>query len=85
MPIDSTKTPSSPRQRYAVAILLTVLVVLAGYFVYMKDLRHHSTVSSPTSTPSVVQTVPKSKAPTVTTTTTIPGGVAISTRNPFGS
>lgn len=80
--IDSSKTPMPLWRRYATLAALTLLVLVAAYVVWVKEL-HHSTPSVPT--PSAVShaAVPPAH-PTASTTTTLPGGLPVSSRNPFG-
>lgn len=84
--IDSTKTPVPAWKRYATMAVLVVLLLVAGYVIYAKDIHHSST--GPTSSPAATVAVP-AKAPakpgptTATTATTLAGGIAPSTRDPF--
>lgn len=88
--IDSTKTPVPAWKRYATMAVLVVLLLVAGYVIYTKDIRHSSTgsTSSPAATVAVPAKAP-AKAPakptptTATTATTLAGGIAPSTRDPF--
>lgn len=80
--IDPTKSPTSPLRKTATIVLLAVLIIAAGMFLYKKDF-HHSTASAGTSpAPAAPAPVIHTKAATATTTT-IPGGVPESNRNPF--
>ena len=83
--IDSTKSPVPAWKRYLTMAVLAVLVVAAPFVLYTKVFKHSSSGSSPTApvaakAPST--TVAKAGTP-VTTTTTIPGGIIPSDRNPF--
>jgi hypothetical protein len=82
--IDSSKSPTPLWQRYALAGLLTVLVVVVGYMVWAKELHHPSSSASPPPPAAPVTTVaaPAGGAPV---TTTIPGGIAVSSRDPFSN
>lgn len=83
--IDSSKSPLPLWRRYATAGFLTVLLVVMGYVVWAKEL-HHSASSNP---PAASATVGVGKASSATVPapppTTVPGGVPISKRDPFGS
>lgn len=79
--IDSTKSPRPAWHRYMMTTLLTVMMIVAGYVIYTKEL-HHSPSAAPAATPSTAP--PANPAQAVTTTTTVPGGIPISPRNPFG-
>ena len=80
--IDPTKSPTSPIRKTATIAFLAVLIVAAGLFLYKKDF-HHSTASAGTApAPAAPAQVVHTKAAPVTTTT-IPGGVPESNRNPF--
>jgi hypothetical protein len=87
--IDPTKSPTPTWQRYTVALLITVLIVVAGYVLWSKELHHKSTSASPPSTPATSTATGSSGVPapkaTAAPSTTIPGGIPISTRDPFGS
>lgn len=80
--IDASKSPLPAWKRYVIASLLTVLIAVAGYVVWTKELHHTSTSASPTT--SAVVTNPAPKHAPVAPSTTIPGGIAVSARNPFG-
>ena len=82
--IDSTKSPTAQWKKTATVVLLVVLIAVAGWYVWTKDLHKSSSGSSDAaSTPALSVPAPAVKA-TVTTTTTLPGGVPESDRNPFG-
>lgn len=82
--IDSSKSPIPLWRRYATIALLGVVIVVAGYLLWSKEL-HHSTSAAPAA-PTVTAKTSTSKAttPPVAPSTTIPGGIPLSTRNPFG-
>lgn len=82
--IDSTRSPIPTWRKYATAILLTVLIAVAGYVVWSKELHHGQSTPAAVSPPVAAKTVAPKAAPTASTTTTIPGGLPISTRDPFG-
>jgi hypothetical protein len=83
--IDSSKSPMPVWRRYTNVLLLTVLLVVMGYVVWVKELHHSSPGSSTPSAPAAAAPAPKTSPTTVSTATTIPGGIAVSGRNPFGS
>ena len=82
--IDSTKGPLPAWKRYGIPVLLVVLIVVAAVAIWSKELHHSSpsSASTPTS-PAITAThaAPHAKSPA----TTIPGGLPVSGRNPFGS
>jgi len=85
--IDSTKSPTPAWQRYVMIGLMAVLIVVAGYMIYTKEIKKSSTSSSQ-SVPAVTATTVKSGTPAhpkvpATTTTTIPGGIPVSPNSPF--
>lgn len=83
--IDASKSPTPAWQRYAIAVLLSLLIVVAGYVIYTKEL-HHTSASAPPAAPAAPATRsatgPRSAK---TSATTIPGGVPVSARDPFAS
>jgi drug/metabolite transporter (DMT)-like permease len=81
---DATKSPVPPWKRYAVVALLAIFIAVAGYVVWSKELRHASPSSSPTAPPANV-VAPARVQQKAATATTIPGGIPISSRNPFAS
>lgn len=86
--IDSTKSPAPAWKRYATIALLAILVVVAAYVIYTKELHKSSANSSASRPPATAPVVAPSKAAVPSksaVTTTIPGGIAPSTRDPFGS
>ena len=82
--IDSTKSPTPAWQRYTVALLLTVLIAVVGYMLYSKQLHHGSSSSPPPPAASTHSKLVPGHG-SVTPSTTIPGGIPISSRNPFGN
>jgi hypothetical protein len=86
--IDSSKSPMPVWRRYANVLMLTVLLVVMGYVVWVKELHHSSPASSTPPAPAArPAAAPASKTSpmAVSTATTIPGGIPVSGRNPFGS
>jgi hypothetical protein len=81
--IDATKSPTPAWRKYLIFVVLGVLIVIAAYFVWVKELHHSSHIGS-SSTPTTV-TVPAKQPVSKAPATTVPGGLAISNRNPFGS
>lgn len=81
--IDSTKSPMPAWRRYASLVALTALVFVAGFVIWTKELHHHSAAPVSASPPAIARTVAPKPA-VATTTTTIPGGLPVSSRNPFG-
>jgi hypothetical protein len=76
-------SPVPAWKRYATMALIAVLAIVAAYVLYTKEL-HHSASSSTGTTPPATAPAPVSPTPTHTTApTTIPGGLPISSRNPF--
>ncbi len=81
--IDSTKSPMPAWRRYASVVALTVLVFVAGFVIWTKELHHNTSATASVSPPAVAKTAAPKSVPS-TTTTTVPGGLPISSRNPFG-
>lgn len=83
--IDASKSPIPTWRRYGTAVLLTVLIAVAAYVVWAKEL-HPSAPSEPAapaaSAPVAHRTPPTTR---VLPTTTIPGGIPVSSRDPFGN
>ena len=74
-------------KRYATMALLAVLVLAAAYVIYTKEL-HHSTTAGATSPPAsapvpLIGSSTRSGSAKTAVPTTIPGGIAPSSRNPF--
>ena len=83
--IDSTKSPMAAWKRYAIIVVLAVLLAVAGYVLWKKELHHGSSGNSaPPATAVPSQTVHTPSKPS-TAPTTIPGGIQPSSRDPFGS
>jgi hypothetical protein len=84
--IDASKSPLPTWKRYGLFVLLAVLIVVAGYVIWTKEL-HKSSSSSPATSPPAATTPAPATAKAATTpsvATTVPGGLPISSRNPFG-
>lgn len=81
--IDSTKSPVPAWKRYATMALLAVLLLVAGYVIYTKELHHSSAATAPGPAPVSKPVTPAPVAKQPSTATTIPGGIPISSRNPF--
>ena len=82
--IDATKGPAPAWRRKGMLPLLSVLIVLTGYAIWAKEInKPSSSASSPPAVSATVATVPAAKAPPPTSATTIPGGIPLSSRNPF--
>jgi hypothetical protein len=80
--IDASKSPVPAWKRYATLALMSVLVVVAGYVIYTKEI--HKSSSSPSTAPAPATAHPQtSPSTTPSVSTTIPGGIPISNRNPF--
>lgn len=81
--IDSSKTPIPLWRKYGTLVALTVLVLVAAYVVWVKELHHAApSVPAPSAVSHTSVTPPAHTAPT--TSTTLPGGLPVSSRNPFG-
>jgi hypothetical protein len=80
MTTDATKSPTPAWQRTLIGVLLAVFIIAVGYFLWTHEL-HHSAKASP---PAAVQPAPSQPShPGTTPPTTIPGGIPISSRDPF--
>lgn len=80
--IDASKSPVPAWKRYMTIAVVSVLVALAAYVIYTKEI--HKSTANPGPTPAQNAVAPQgapSRVPTVSTT--IPGGVPVSSRNPF--
>ncbi len=88
--IDATKSPLPTWKRYGLFLLVGVLVVVAAGVIWTKEL-HHSIPGISKSKPAAsAPASEQSPSPTGTTpakpvATTVPGGIPVSARNPFGS
>ncbi len=83
--IDAAKAPTPTWKRYATAAILTVLLVIAGYVIWTKELHHSSPggSSAPAASTAAGSTppAPAKQAPAAT----VPGGIGLSGRNPFSN
>jgi hypothetical protein len=80
--IDASLSPRPAWRRYVTLIVLLVLVAAAAYVIWTKEL-HHSAATN--SAPKARPAAASAKTHLVkATATTIPGGVLVSGRNPFG-
>jgi hypothetical protein len=81
--IDATKAPTPTWKRYAMAVILTGLLVIVGYVIWAKELHHSSPGGSSapaTSTVSGSGALAQAKRAPVPT---VPGGIRLTGRNPF--
>jgi hypothetical protein len=79
--IDASRSPRPAWQRIATIAALAVLILLALLFISKKVLHHNSSGSSNINIPAAsAPAVPSVKKAPVTT---VPGGVPVSSRNPF--
>ncbi len=89
MTIDATKSPTPVWQRRTIAVLLAVLLAAVGYLVWTKELHHSAPAAAPApaSAPAASRTTPapRSANPPSIPTTTVPGGIPVSSRDPFGN
>lgn len=85
MTIDATKSPTPVWQRRTIAVLLAVLLAAVAYVVWTKDLHHPTpaSVPAPASAPAARHSAPASRV--ASPTTTVPGGLPVSSRDPFGN
>lgn len=81
--IDSTKSPVPAWKRFATLALVTLLVVVAGYMIWTKELKHKGLTHS--SSQAGTSQVSPAPAPAKTSTTPTTVGLPLSSRNPFGS
>lgn len=82
--IDASKSPVPAWKRYATMALLVALVLVAGYVIYVKELHKGSPTSKPAPAPAPASAPARATPPaSQTSATTIPGGIPISSRNPF--
>ena len=84
MTVDATKSPTPAWKRALVMVLLAVLILVTGYFLWTHELHKSSPPASSSGPAPAVQTSPTSVKP-ASTPTTVPAGLPISTRNPFTS
>ena len=87
--IDSSKSPVPMWKRYMTMAVLLVLVLAAGYMIYTKELKGSSGTSNASPPAATVPMAPANSPsgggsnPQTSSATTIPGGVAVSNRDPF--
>jgi hypothetical protein len=80
MTTDATKSPTPAWQRTLILVLLAGFIIVVGYFLWTHEL-HHSAKASP---PAAAQPAPAQPSHAgATPSTTIPGGIPISSRDPF--
>jgi hypothetical protein len=79
--IDASRTPRPAWQRYATIAALAALILVALLFISKKVL-HHSSQSDSTPPPPAATSPVKSIKPPITHSA-VPGGVPISSRDPF--
>lgn len=79
---DTAISPVPAWKRYATMALIAVLAIVAGYVLYTKEF-HHKASSAGTTPPATAPAPPPQAQTRTTAPTTIPGGIAISSRNPF--
>lgn len=82
--IDATKGPVPAWKKYGTIALLAVLVVAMAYVLWVKELKHHSPVASNSAPPAATAKVGHATTAKKAPPTTVPGGLPISSRNPFG-
>lgn len=84
--IDSSKSPIPAWRRYATIAILGIVIVVAGYLLWSKEL-HHSSAAAPAPAPAATakSAASSAKPQQPSPSTTIPGGIPVSSRNPFGS
>jgi hypothetical protein len=84
MTTDATKSPTPAWQRTLIGVLLAVFIIAVGYFLWTHEL-HHSAKAAPSGgSPAAVQPAPAQPSHHgATPPTTIPGGIPISSRDPF--
>lgn len=82
--LDASKSPIPTWRRYVMAGVLTIAILVAGWFVWSKDLHHASLPGTPAAatTPPGLPAGPATRQ-SASTATTIPGGIPVSSRNPF--
>jgi hypothetical protein len=83
--IDSSASPMPVWRRYGTILLLTVLVLVAGYVIYAKELHHSSSTGSGHGAAALTTPAQPAPRPAVSVSTTIPGGIPVSSRDPFSS
>ena len=85
MTIDATKSPTPIWQRRTIAVLLAVLLAAVAYMVWTKDLHHSSPASAPAPVTAPARTHSAPVSGVASPTTTVPGGIPVSSRDPFGN
>jgi hypothetical protein len=86
MTIDATKSPTPAWQRTLMGVLLATFIVVVGYFLWTHELHHSGKAAPPAANTPTAQPAQAPPAhPVATPSTTIPGGVPISPRDPFTS
>jgi len=78
--IDASRSPRPAWQRIATMVALAVLILLAVLFISKKVLHHGSESNSTPPPPAATSPAKSIKAPTHSA---VPGGVPISSRDPF--
>jgi hypothetical protein len=82
--IDASLSPRPAWQRYATMAGIAVLILLALIVVWKKELHHQSSGSATAHTPvAAAPAAPPLKSVKKAPTTIVPGGVPVSSRNPF--
>jgi hypothetical protein len=82
MTTDATKSPTPAWQRTLIGLLLAAVIIAVGYFLWTHEL--HKKASPSGGSPAAVQPAPTQPShPGATPPTTIPGGIPISSRDPF--
>jgi len=89
--IDASRSPRPAWKRYGTIVLLAALIAVAVLVVWTKELHHGSASTASAGAPAVATAKPgatptsRPVAPTPRTTAPIPGGLPVSSRDPFGS
>lgn len=89
--IDATKGPLPAYKRIGLFALVAVLVVVAAGMIWTKELHHSipgiskSKPAAAAAAPARVQSTPPAAAASKPVSTTIPGGIPVSGRDPFAS
>jgi hypothetical protein len=88
--IDASRSPRPAWKRYGTFLLLVAVIAVAAVVIWKKELHHNSPASAPQVPAAVVPAHPAAHtakaakpAKPASPTTTVPGGLPISTRNPF--
>lgn len=83
--IDASRSPRPAWQRYATFVAIAALLVVAVFVIWTKELHHSSPAAAP-QTPALTvpaHTAVQTAGHTPKPATTVPGGLPISSRNPF--